>query len=113
MCCLLIGLAACSTTEQKQSEAAEVRAGIRDGSLVAVGDDVRVTTVAGEQFDFEVTAITDGELFGDKHTVSIDSITAVEVRRFSPGRTAAAVAVTAGVSWWLVGLLVSSLVFFP
>jgi hypothetical protein len=99
--------------EQKQSEAAEVRAAIRDGSLVVIGDDVQVTTAAGEQLDFEVTAITDGELVGDEHTVPIDSIVAVEVRRFSPGRTAAAVAVTAGVSWWLIGLLVSSLVFFP
>lgn len=113
ICCLLLGLAACSSMEQQPSEAEQVRAEIRGGTLFAVGDEVRVTTVAGETLEFEVTAITDETLVGKKRSVPIDEIAAVEVSKFDPGRTAAAVAVTAGISWWLISLLVSALVFFP
>ena len=83
-------LAGCTSLQQVPGEPADLRAQIRAGTLVEAGDRISVTTVEGERFAFEVTAITRAAIVGEGIEVPIDRIVVLRTERLDAGRTAGA-----------------------
>lgn len=83
-------LTGCTSLQQVPGEPAELRAQIRAGALADAGDRISVTTVDGERYVFEVTAITGEAILGEGVEVPIDRIVAVRTERLDAGRTAGA-----------------------
>lgn len=110
---LLVTLVACTTFEQVGSPGAQLHADIRAGKLINAGDEVRITTADGQVYSLEVTAITPAAIEGKRQSIPIDTVTAVEVRQLSPERAVAVSVASLAVSWWLLGLMLSALVFMP
>ncbi len=78
---------------------------------VKPGDHVRGVRHDGSKFSFKVTARETTGLVGEKQRVLAADISRLEVRRFSPGKTA--LAVVSLVALGLTAEAISDLAFFP
>lgn len=78
---------------------------------VKPGDHIRGVRHDGSNFSFKVTAHETNALVGEKQRVLVADISRLEIKRFSPGKTALAV-----VSLLALGLTaeaISNMAFFP
>lgn len=85
-----------------------LRDGIRSGELVQPGDRIVVVTESEGERTMVVTDVDQSAIHGEGLAVPIDDIVALQKRRFSPLRTAGAVAavpVGAFLGGFLIGLL--------
>lgn len=110
---LAILLASCTTFVKTVSPQEELRQGIRAGQVVQAGDEIRVTLVDQSVVVMTVTEVTESHIEGQPQSVLIDSVSALEIRRLSPERVVAVTAGSAIFSWWVIGLILSSIVVFP
>jgi hypothetical protein len=60
---------------------------IRAGTLFKVGERVRITTIDGKRYEFEVRSIDESTITGRQYQVEIDEIRQIERGRTSAGRT--------------------------
>ncbi len=86
---LILGNVACTTLEPVNVPADELQQQLRSGTLVNVGDRVRLVTADETVHKFRVTEISLEQdlVLGRKAGVPIDEIVALETREVSVGRT--------------------------
>lgn len=88
---IVTALFGCTTTRTMTQITPE-----RAKSELRVGDSVRLTTVAGQQHELELTAVDETSLWGtttkgQRLTFKFDDLHALESTRFSVGKTAGAI----------------------
>ena len=66
---------------------AELHQQIRTGELVSIGDKVLIITSDGLERRTVVSAVDEDSIHGESVQISIDDIRAIEVRKFSAGKT--------------------------
>lgn len=106
-------LVACTSFQKTENTATELQRGIRAGEVIVPGDEIRITTVDRQTIELTVDRIDADTIVGEEDSVAIDAVDSLEIRRLSPERTIATTVGSAVVVWWLVGLLLSAVVFFP
>jgi hypothetical protein len=83
---LLLG--GCTTFRTMEMSRSQVQEGISHGNLIHSGDQVKIITNDGKQYQFEVISVVDGSIKGKDVEIPIKDIDMVEKRRISVGRTA-------------------------
>jgi hypothetical protein len=85
---LIINLIGCTSLQTIEAPPDKLHEQLKHEHLVKVGDKVRIITEDKKEHQFVVTAITEDEIRGEDVTIPIDSIIALETRKFSTGKTA-------------------------
>lgn len=106
-------LVACTSFQKSEDTATELQRGIRAGEVIVPGDEIRITTLDGQTIEMTVDRVEADGIVGKQHSVPIDQVDTLEIRRLSPERTIATTVGSALVVWWLIGLLLSAMVVFP
>ena len=88
-CCviILLLLSGCTTFDTMRMSRSEVQKQISHGDLIYAGDQVRIITNEGKQYQFKVISISDGFIRGKDVDIPIQDIDLVEKRRISIGKT--------------------------
>lgn len=93
----------CTSLHPVELSAHELQQEIKTANLVAVDDQVNIITSDGVHLSFKVTEVTDEQIIGDKVTVQIDKVIALETIEFDLGKTA----INTGLTWLsLMGLTI-------
>ena len=79
----------CSSLQHVQMPPEQLQQEISVGTLIEVGDTVRITTANGERHKFTVTAVTADHISGKNKEIAIADIISVETKEFSSGKTTA------------------------
>jgi hypothetical protein len=89
VCGLLVILAitSCHAMMQVEQSPELLRAGIKAGEILEVGDEVNITTRDGVSHRFVIKGITDDQILGPLGALDIDEIDAVERLEVSGWRT--------------------------
>jgi hypothetical protein len=88
---LIVSLLSACTTVEQIDPSPEVLI-----STLEVGDEVRITTVSGEEYEFTVESLDESSISGEGNVVSFTDIAEIEATRISDaGRAAGAVAAAA------------------
>lgn len=85
-----IYLSACSTLEPVEMSAADLQSMILSGELPLEGESIKIVTSDGKSQQYRVTEVdaADRQIRGEKVSVSIDDVVAIETSEFSLGKTA-------------------------
>jgi protein involved in polysaccharide export with SLBB domain len=89
-------LSACATVEQLDPSPEVLR------STLEVGDEVRITTVSGEEYEFTVESLDESSISGEGNVVSYADIAEIEAARVSDAESIAAVAVGGAALWYFI-----------
>ena len=81
-------VSACTSLRPIEMPPEQLQERISAGSVISVGDSVRILTKDGENHDFKVTAISDDQISGKNETVAIADIVALESRGYNGWKTA-------------------------
>jgi hypothetical protein len=93
-----VGLLAVTLTACVSTVTVPLRDGAFPRGAVQVGEDVRLTTRAGESLRFRVTGVEDGALTGSAgERVAAGDLASLEVKRFNKRATIVAASVIGGV----------------
>jgi hypothetical protein len=93
-----VALIAATATACVSTVAVPLRDGVFPRGAIQVGEDVRLTTRAGESLAFEVAGVEDGTLTGSEgERVAAGDLTSLEVKRFNKRATIVAASVIGGV----------------
>jgi len=84
---ILLLLGGCTTFDTMRMSRSDVQKHISDGDLIHAGDQVRIVTNDGKQYQFKVISILDGSIKGQDVEIPIKDIDLVEKRRISIGKT--------------------------
>lgn len=100
---LWLCLSACSTLEPIEMRPVDLQTMILSGELPLEGESIKVVTVDGKSRQYRVTEVDleDRRIRGEKVSVAIDDVVAIETSEFSMGKTA----LLAGGSYLLLALL--------
>jgi hypothetical protein len=85
---IILLLCGCTTFSTMQMSRSEVQERISHGDLIHSGDQVKIITYDGKQYQFKVISIVDGSIKGKDVEIPIKDIDLVEKRRISIGKTA-------------------------
>jgi hypothetical protein len=85
---IVLLLCSCTTFRTMQMSRFEVQERISRGDLIHSGDEVKIITHDGKQYQFKVTSVLDGSIKGKDVEIPIKDIDLVEKRRISIGKTA-------------------------
>lgn len=84
---VLLLLGGCTTFDTMRMSRSEVQKHISDGDLMQAGDQVRIITNDGKQYQFKVISVADGLIRGQDVEIFIKDIDLVEKRRISISKT--------------------------
>jgi len=84
---VIINLIGCTSLQTIEAPPDKLHEQIRRENLVKVGDKVRIITENQKEHRFVVTAIYEDEIRGEDVIIPIDSISILETREFSTGKT--------------------------
>jgi len=80
-------LAGCTSLKSVELSPVEVQAKIAAGELIHAGDKVKLSFADGQKQEITVTAVTETHVYGEKFSVAIDQIIALEKREYSGTKT--------------------------
>ncbi len=99
---LIFIMTGCSSIQKYDAKSVGLQNALKNGSIVLIGEEVRVATIDGAQYEFTVTKVDENKIYGAKNEILISEITAIETEEFSWVRTTALVI---AVSFTLVSFL--------
>ena len=93
---VIVSISGCTTLQPTPLPPEELRAGIRDGSLVEAGDEIVVFVADGTEYALRVWSVDENDIrgaspTGSHLTVAVDDVIAVRTRQIEPVRTMYAV----------------------
>lgn len=106
-----MNLVGCTSLQPIEAQPGALQDRIRHEQLVEVGDRVKVFTDDGKEHQFQVTSIDTNHINGEGVTIPVDSITALETREISIGKTSLLAGGTIGIAFILFLVIVAPVVF--
>jgi hypothetical protein len=98
-------MVACYSLRSIDGSPAELREGLRAGTLVKVGDRLEIRTAAGKRYDLKVVSVGQDAVRGESRVVPIEDIVALQHKELDVGRT---VLLTVGVLVVVIGVVAAS-----
>lgn len=84
---LSLNLCACTSYYPVITETGDIRKEVRAGTVVHVGDRVRLDTGDDQEYELTVTLLTDDVIVGEEGSVNIHDIQDVQIRKVSAIKT--------------------------
>jgi len=102
--CLLIS--ACTSMRTVDLPENTLQTRIRAGDLIVAGEQVRLVTSDGREYEFLISSVDQESIHGSNDHVQIDDVVTIKTRRIHAGKTALLAGGLVGV-WTVIAILVA------